>query len=91
MTNNFSNNNGFLGVSLQSVEPGSSAEILIHKLPLVRLVPGSNAPLTLPNRSQNALPTDVGEIIYRVAMIKRISVQTVAKQFRTNTAHLYGI
>ena len=83
--------NGFLGVSLQSVEPGSSAEILIHKLPLDRLVPGSNAPLTLPNRSQNALPTDVGEIIYRVAMIKRISVQTVAKQFRTNTAHLYGI
>ena len=83
--------NGFLGVSLVSVGPNSMAEVMINKIPLERLVPGSNAPMTLPGRSQPVLPTDVGEIIYRVARIKKLSVQDVAKQFRTNTAYLHGI
>ena len=83
--------NCFLEVSLVSVGPSSMAEVMINKIPLERLVPGSNAPMTLPGRSQPVLPIDVGQIIYRVARIKKMSVQDVAKQFRTNTAYLYGI
>ena len=83
--------NGFLGVSLTSVGNSSSADAMIRNLPIERIVPASNSPCTLPNRAQVTLPTDVGEVIHKVSLIKNLSLQDVARQFRTNTSYLYGI
>ena len=83
--------NGFLGISSNNVEPSNTAESMIRSIPITRLVPGSNAPFTSQHQPRPSMPTDVGEIIYRISIIKGMSVQEVAKQFRTNTSRLYGI
>ena len=83
--------NSFLGISGNSVEPSKTAESMMRAIPITRLVPGSNAPFTSRPTQNASLPTDVGEIIYRVSIIKGMTVQEVARQFRHNTSHLYGI